>query len=222
VRKVDVEIPSDLPLTRSRYPDAAQTLTSFTLSPKGDRLAVVTRGEIFAIPVKDGPTMPVTQGSAARERGAAFSPDGKRLAYITDAAGEEEIRTIDAWGRGDSKVVKPAGKSGYHFRPSWSPDGRWIAYADEKQSLYTSRSVGAQAGGSQRSGGDHRSRLSPTVAGRSPMPRTDYFVPWTTTPSTPLTRTEDPRTTSSAWIRGRPLSFRRARRIPCSPRTTPT
>src|SRR6266487_4733099 len=58
VRKVDVQIPSDRPLTRSRYPDAAQTLTSFGLAPKGDRLVVVTRGEIFAVPVKDGPTLP--------------------------------------------------------------------------------------------------------------------------------------------------------------------
>jgi tricorn protease len=142
VHKIDVQLPSDRPLTRSRYPDAAQTLTSFNISPKGDRLAVVTRGEIFTIPVKDGPTMPVTHGSAARERGASFSPDGKSLVYITDATGEEEIRTLDAWGRGEPKTVMPAGKSGYHYAPQWSPDGKWIAYGDEKQSLYIVSSAG--------------------------------------------------------------------------------
>ncbi len=143
VRKVDAEIPSDLPLTRSRYPDAAQTLAGFDLGPKGDRILVVTRGEIFTIPVKDGPTMPVTHGSGARERGAGFSPDGTHLVYITDAPGEEEIRTVDAWGRGQPKVVKPAGTSGYYFAPMWSPDGKWIAYADQTHSLYV---VAAEGG----------------------------------------------------------------------------
>ena len=136
VHRVDVEIPSDRPLTRSRYPDAAQTLTHFGLSPQGDRLVVVTRGEIFTVPAKDGPTMPVTHGSGARERGAGFSPDGTRLVYVTDAPGEEEIRTIDAWGRGEPRVVKRAGASGYHYAPVWSPDGKFVAYADQTQTLY--------------------------------------------------------------------------------------
>ena len=147
VRKVEVQIPSDRPLTRSRYPDAAQTLTAFNLAPKGDRLLVVTRGEIFTLPVKDGPTMPVTHGSSARERGAGFSPDGTRLVYITDAPGEEEICTVDAWGRGEPKVVKPAAASGYHFAPGWSPDGKRIAYADQTHALYV---VPAEGGAPKR------------------------------------------------------------------------
>jgi tricorn protease len=142
LRKVDVEIPSDRVLTRERFPEAARTLTEFEIAPKGDRIAVVTRGEIFTIPVKDGPTMPVTHGSAARERGVGFSPDGTRLVYITDAPGEEDIRTIDSWGRGEPKVVKPAGTSGYHFAPLWSPDGKLIAYADQTHSLYVVPAAG--------------------------------------------------------------------------------
>ena len=136
VRKVNVELPSDRTLTRVRYPEPATTLTRFEISPKADRVVIVTRGEIFTIPVKDGPTMPVSKGSGARESWAAFSPDGKRLVYVTDEPREEEIRTIDAWGRGTPKVVKPAGASGWHFPPVWSPDGKRIAYADQTQSLY--------------------------------------------------------------------------------------
>ncbi|HVN76394.1 MAG TPA: S41 family peptidase [Thermoanaerobaculaceae bacterium] len=136
VRKIDAEIPSDRILTRERYPEAARTLTWFDIAPKGDRVAIVTRGEAFAVPVKDGPTMPVTHGSGARESFASFSPDGKRLVYVTDAPGEDEIRSVDAWGRGEPRVVKPAGTSGYLFAPAWSPDGKLVAYADQTQTVY--------------------------------------------------------------------------------------
>ncbi len=142
LRPVPVELPSDRVLTRVRYPEAGATLTWFELSPKGDRLAVTTRGEIFSVPVKNGVTLPITRGSGARESYGRFSADGKRLVYVSDAAREEDIRVIDAWGRGAPKIVAPAGAKGWHFPPAFSPNGRWIAYADETQSLYVAPAEG--------------------------------------------------------------------------------
>jgi tricorn protease len=140
--KLDIDLPSDRVLTRVRYPDPSQYLTEFVLSPDGDRLAVVARGEIFSVPVEKGVTLPVTHGSGARERGAGFDPKGERLVYITDAPHEEEIRSIDAWGRGEPTVVKPAGTSGWYFPPVWSPDGKWVAYADQTKTLYVTPAGG--------------------------------------------------------------------------------
>jgi tricorn protease len=145
-RKLEVDVPSERRLARVRYPSAEKSMTSFELSPDGDRLAVVTRGEIMSVAIKNGVTLPITRGSAARERGAAFSGDGKSLIYITDAPGEEELRVIDAWGRGQPRVLVPAGKTGWHFPPVASPDGKWIAYADQTQNLY----VVPAAGGAPR------------------------------------------------------------------------
>lgn len=136
VRDVAVELPSDRPLRRVRYPKPDRTLTWFDLSPDGERLAVTTRGEIFSVPVKKGPALPVTHGSGARESWGSFDAQGDRIVYVTDASREEEIRVVDAWGRGDPRTVKPAGDSGWHFPPRFSPDGKWIAYADQTQSLY--------------------------------------------------------------------------------------
>lgn len=140
--RVAIDIPSERQLARVRYPNAEKSATSFELSPDGDRLVVVTRGEIMSVAVKDGITLPITRGSAARERGASFSGDGKSLVYITDATGEEELRTIDAWGRGQPRVVLPAGKTGWHFPPVASPDGKWLAYADQTQTLYVIPAAG--------------------------------------------------------------------------------
>lgn len=136
VRKVDIDMPSERALARVRYPDPGRYLTSFALSPKGDRVAVVTRGEIFSIPVKEGVTLPVTRGSGARESFAAYSPDGRRLAYVSDATREEDLRTIDAWGRGEPTVVRAAGAKGLSNAPAWSPDGSWIAWSDSDQALW--------------------------------------------------------------------------------------
>jgi tricorn protease len=136
LRKIDIELRSDRVLTRGRYPDVERYVTWFDLSPDGERIALTTRGEIFSIPVKKGVTLPVTRGSGARESWGSFSPDGKTIVYVTDENSEEEIRTIDAWGRGEPTTVKEAGKRGWHFPPRFSPDGKWIAYSDETQTLY--------------------------------------------------------------------------------------
>ncbi|HEV8267515.1 MAG TPA: PDZ domain-containing protein, partial [Thermoanaerobaculia bacterium] len=145
VRKVDVDLPSDRTLTRVRYPAAAQNLTSFDLSPKGDRLLVTARGKVFSVAAKNGVTLPVTHEDGARATGASYSGDGKKIVYVSDVPHEEEIRTADAWGRGESKVVKPAGGTGWHFPPAFSADGKWIAYADQTQSLYVLPAEGGAA-----------------------------------------------------------------------------
>jgi tricorn protease len=148
--RIDIDLPSDRVLTRVRYPDPTEYITGFALSPDADRLAVVARGEIFSVPVKDGVTLPVTHGSGARERGAGFDNEGKRIVYITDASHEESIVSRDAWGRGEPATVKAAGTTGWHFPPVWSPDGKWIAYADQTQTLFV-----VTAGGGTPKAVDH-------------------------------------------------------------------
>ena len=135
-KKLDLDVPVERNLARTRYPYALSALTWFNLSPDGDRLAVVTRGEVFSVPTDDGVTLPVTRGTGARESWASFSPDGKRLAYVTDAPGEQAIMVIDAWGRGEPSTVKPAGASGWNMPMVWSPDGARVAWADQTNTLY--------------------------------------------------------------------------------------
>ncbi len=144
-KKIDVELPSDRVLTRVRYPDAARSLEWFSLDAEGDRLAVVARGEIFSVPVEEGVTLPVTRGSGAREREATFDPQGERILYTSDEAGDDEFRVIDAWGRGEPEVVKPvAKKSAWHYAPAWSPDGKLAAFSTSDLGLYTMPAGGGE------------------------------------------------------------------------------
>jgi len=140
--KVDIDLPGERTLTRSRYPDAADNLSYLDLSPDGDRVVVTTRGEIFSVPSKKGITLPVSRGTGARESWASFSADGKQVLYVTDEPREQEIRIRDAWGRGEPKVVKKAGTSGWYYAPKMSPDGKWVAYSDNTHTLWMSATAG--------------------------------------------------------------------------------
>ena len=134
--KIAVDLPSDRPLTRVRYPNAGRAITEVSLAPDGERLAVIARGEIFSVPVKDGVTLSVTRGTGSRERDVSYDPKGERILYTTDAPHEDEFRLIDAWGRGEPEVVKTAGVEAWHNRSVMSPDGKWIAWSDNTFTLF--------------------------------------------------------------------------------------
>jgi tricorn protease len=141
-RAIDVTLASESVLTRRRYPSSTRRLEHVDLSPDGERVAIVTRGEVFSVPVEKGVTLAVSAGSGAREKWASFDGEGEKIVYVTDAPGEEEIREIDAWGRGEPRTIKPAGESGWLFPPVASPDGEWIAWSDQTQTLWVMKREG--------------------------------------------------------------------------------
>jgi tricorn protease len=143
--KVNIDVASDRQLTRIRYPSAASAVSEIALSPEGDRVAVIARGEIFSVPVEEGVTYPVTRGTGARERQVIYHPDGDKLLYVTDEKREEEIRTMDAWGRGEAETITSASKGVWHYQHEYSADGRWIAYADDSYGLFVMEADGDNA-----------------------------------------------------------------------------
>jgi tricorn protease len=134
--KLPIDLPSERTLTRTRYPNPSRYVTEYSLAPDGERIVVAARGELFTIPLEDGVSLPITRGSGAKENRVIFHPEGKRLLYVSDDTGEEAFVTADAWGRGKQEIVKPAGPGSIHFQPLYSPDGEWLAFADQTHTLY--------------------------------------------------------------------------------------
>lgn len=141
-KKIPVQLASDRVRNQSRFEDAGRTLDGYSLNQDGSRVTVSSRGELWASPAKPGRIVQLTQSSGIRERSPNYSPDGKKIAAITDQTGEQEIAIFDAAKPDAPKVLTKQGK-GWLFEPIWSPDGKHIAYADLTLTLYV---VDAESG----------------------------------------------------------------------------
>lgn len=136
-KTIPVEILADAPETRPYLKDvsSARNITGYAISPSGKRALITARGEIFSVPQKNGPTRNLTQNCGARDQHAAWSPDGKTVAYLSDKSGEIEIYLVDPKGKVKAKKLTTH-KDGYRHTLRWSPDSKKIAYADQTLSLF--------------------------------------------------------------------------------------
>lgn len=116
---------SDNLRTRPALRNLAANIGDFSLSPSGSRLAVEARGEIFSVPVGDGDTRTLAGSQTSRERFPAWSPDGKFIAYVSDATGEYEVYIRPAKGGEPTKLTAGLPKSPLGI--VWSPNSKLIA-----------------------------------------------------------------------------------------------
>jgi tricorn protease len=135
-RPVPITLSSDLDQLREKWvKNPMEYLTSFGISPSGDRVVLTARGQVFVAPVEQGRFVRLTENNRVRYRNATFMPDGKKVLALSDATGETEFTMLPANGVGDpgpltndAKVLRWGGEP--------SPDGKWIAYTDKNEELW--------------------------------------------------------------------------------------
>ena len=133
-RVVPIEIKEDFAIGRNALVDASKHLETVNLAPDGERTIVVARGELFSVPAKNGTPRNLSKTSGAHERDAIWSPDGKWIAYNSDATGENELYVRAQDGKGDPVQVTN-GADTYYYAAKWSPDSKKLAWADRLQRL---------------------------------------------------------------------------------------
>lgn len=116
-------------------PDRRLSETSFqdmALSPDGKKLALIARGEIFAVSTKDaGAAQRVTE-TATAESGVVWSPDSRRLAYVTQRGLTSQIMEYDFASQTERALTDASGDV---WAPAYSPDGKSLAYVRGRDEL---------------------------------------------------------------------------------------
>jgi tricorn protease len=134
-RALTITVPADVTSARARLVNAADHIESHLVSPGGERAAVVARGDVFSVPVEFGVTRNLTHSSDAHERDASWSADGRRLAYVSDRSGEDEIYIQEQSGNGEAVPISSHSSARY-FAPRFSGDDKRIAFGDNRNRLY--------------------------------------------------------------------------------------
>ncbi|MBI3663947.1 MAG: PD40 domain-containing protein [Acidobacteria bacterium] len=134
-RKISINVPDDGLNRRPSRVSAASLIEDFELSPKGERALFVARGDVFTAPIEKGPTRNLTDSSSAHDKWARWSPDGRKIAFVSDITGEDEIYLINQDGSGKPERITSGGQA-MRYAPEWAPDGKRLAFSDKDGKLY--------------------------------------------------------------------------------------
>jgi tricorn protease len=142
-RHLAIDVPGDGLDIRPSQVSAAGQIEDGALSPHGERAVLVARGDVFNAPIEKGVTRNLTRSSNAHDKAARWSPDGRRIAFLSDRTGEEEVYVIDALGVGTPEQLTTGGKA-MRYDPEWSPDGKRLAFSDKDGRLWVVTLAGKQ------------------------------------------------------------------------------
>ena len=132
---ISINVPDEGIARRPSRVSAANLIESAGLSPKGERVVVSARGDIFTMPIEKGPTRNLTHSSGAHDKWPNWSPDGSQIAYISDKSGEEELYIEPQDGSKPAEQITQGG-SAMRYAPEWAPDGKRIAFSDKDGKVY--------------------------------------------------------------------------------------
>jgi tricorn protease len=131
-----VRLSGDFPEVRPRFAKVEKQLASASLSPNGKRVAFEARGEILTVPAEKGDIRNLTRSPGVADRDPAWSPDGLRLAWLSDESGEYALHLRDQGGLGEVRKIDLGRPPSFFYRPRFSPDGKKIALADKRQNVF--------------------------------------------------------------------------------------
>ncbi|MGH9788506.1 MAG: hypothetical protein ACRD4U_07385 [Candidatus Acidiferrales bacterium] len=101
------------------------TEADVTVSPDGQWLIFTTLGHLFRMPVEGGTAEQLTFGPYY-DTDAVFSPDGSRVAFVSDRDGSEDNVFVLELATG--QITQVTREPWAARRPTWTPDGRAIVY----------------------------------------------------------------------------------------------
>ncbi len=136
-KPVSVRVEGDFPQVRAHFVKVEpKRIHNFGISPTGVRAVMEAWGDIFTVPSDKGDIRNLTRTPAVAERDPSWSPDGKSVAYFSDASGEYNLEIRAQNGQSDVKKLNLGTPPSFFYAPEWSPDSKKIAYSDKRLNLW--------------------------------------------------------------------------------------
>jgi Tol biopolymer transport system component len=96
---------------------------SIDVSPDGQTLVFDLLGDIYTMPAAGGKATRIT-GGISHDMQPRFSPDGRRVVFVSDRSGDENVWLVNKDGSGLAPLTK--GEENIYTSPEWTPDGQYI------------------------------------------------------------------------------------------------
>lgn len=175
-KKDDKPKEEELPLkatTKIEFTTDEGTWMSLDLSPDGNTIVFDLLGDIYTMPATGGTAKQII-GGISFESQPRFSPDGKKIVYISDRSGAENLWTCDPDGSNAKAMTK--GRNQMFISPSWTPDGEYVIASRTGEAIGTfSLMMYHRDGGSGVTIGPPDPPLPPPGSGQPVLPRQSKY-----------------------------------------------
>src|SRR5688500_12932493 len=110
---------------------AAPYLTEPAISPDRREIAFVSGGDVWTVPA-DGGTAALLVSHPATESKPLFSPDGKRLAFVSNRTGGGDIYILNLE---TNELARLTFDDAFDQLDAWSRDGNWIYFSSAARDI---------------------------------------------------------------------------------------
>lgn len=146
LRTVSVSLPAERPELQPHLEALkSDDVRRAVLGAAGQRVLLEAHGEILSVPVIKGTPRNLTRAPGSAQRDPAPSPDGREVAWFSDASGEYALMIGPAEGSGTVRTIGLGNPPSFWYRPKWSPDGKHLIVQDKRLGLWLVDASGATA-----------------------------------------------------------------------------
>jgi Tol biopolymer transport system component len=112
-----------------RFSTDEGTWMSVDISPDGRTLLFDLLGDLYTMPISGGKAANIMRG-AALDVQPRFSPDGRKIVFVSDRTGSDHLWIANADGSSPRQVTR--GDSVGPSQPVWTPEGEYIVAAPSR------------------------------------------------------------------------------------------
>jgi Tol biopolymer transport system component len=106
-----------------RFTTTTGTWLSLDVSPDGQTIVFDLLGDLYTLPIAGGTATRLTSGMA-HDAMPRFSPDGRRVVFVSDRSGGDNVWILSLDGKDTVQVTK--GNGAEYISPEWTPDGQYV------------------------------------------------------------------------------------------------